>query len=160
MIDLEAGSKQISVFPGSKPEAPAIYLNTFAGEGQAVWEAAQALGCPPFTLVAISNLDWNHDMAPWNSPPAFKNGEPCTGGADEYLQILTEEIVPVTEKKIHAAPGWRAIAGYSLAGLYLPDGQIFPCGKYVRLAAVSGNEGIHSHTRTKALAGLPVFFPG
>ena len=138
MIDLEAGGKQISVFPGSKPEAPAIYLNTFAGEGQAVWEAAQALGCPPFTLVAISNLDWNHDMAPWNSPPAFKNGEPCTGGADEYLQILTEEIVPVTEKKIHAAPGWRAVAGYSLAGLFALY-AIYRTDKFSRVGSMSGS---------------------
>ena len=83
MVDFEAGGKHIAVFPDCKPDVPVIYLNTFSGEGQVVWKAAQILGCPPLTLVAISNLDWNHDMTPWNSPLAFKNGEPCTGGADD-----------------------------------------------------------------------------
>ena len=85
--------KRISVFPGGKVGGPAIYLHTFSDEGQKVFAATQASDCPPFTLVAISDLDWNHDMVPWNSPPAFKNAEPCTGGADDYLRLLTEEIM-------------------------------------------------------------------
>lgn len=138
MVDFEAGSKHISVFPGCKPDAPVIYLNTFSGEGQAVWKAAQILGCPPFTLVAISNLDWNHDMTPWNSPPAFKNGEPCTGGADDYLRILTEEIVPAVEKKILAAPRWRGIAGYSLAGLFALY-AMYQTDMFSRVGSMSGS---------------------
>ena len=67
--------KRISVFPGGKVGGPAIYLHTFSDEGQKVFAATQASDCPPFTLVAISDLDWNHDMVPWNSPPAFKNAE-------------------------------------------------------------------------------------
>ena len=67
--------KRISVFPGVKVGGPAIYLHTFSDEGQKVFAATQASDCPPFTLVAISDLDWNHDMVPWNSPPAFKNAE-------------------------------------------------------------------------------------
>lgn len=112
------GGKTISIFPNTEPDAPIIYLNTFSEEGQKVLKAAQAVGCPPFTLVAISDLDWNHDMVPWDSPPAFKNAPPCTGGADEYLRLLTEQIIPMAEKKIPAVPRWRGIAGYSLAGLF------------------------------------------
>lgn len=56
--------KNISVFSTTFPGAPVIYLNTYSDKGQPVFEAAQAVGCPPFSLVAISNLDWNHDMAP------------------------------------------------------------------------------------------------
>lgn len=40
------GGKTVSVFLSIKPEAPVIYLNTFSGEGQKVFEAAQAAGCP------------------------------------------------------------------------------------------------------------------
>lgn len=111
-------SKTISIFPSFEVNAPIIYLNTFSNEGQKVYEAAQAAGCPPFTLVAISNLDWNHDMVPWDSPPAFKNAEPCTGGADDYLRLLTEEIIPTAEKEINGVTSWRGIVGYSLAGLF------------------------------------------
>lgn len=46
------------------------------------------------------------------------NAEPCTGGADDYLRLLTEEIIPTAEKEIAGAPRWRGIAGYSLAGLF------------------------------------------
>ena len=77
------GSKVVPVFLTTEPGTPIIYLNTFSDEGQKVYVAAQAAGFPPFTLVAISDLDWNHDMVPWDSPPAFKNAEPCTGGADD-----------------------------------------------------------------------------
>ena len=111
-------NKTISIFPCSESESPVIYLNTFLDEGQKVYEAAQAAGCPPFTLVAISDLEWNHDMVPWDSPSAFKNAEPCTGGADDYLLLLTEEIIPTAEKEISGIPRWRGIAGYSLAGLF------------------------------------------
>ena len=118
MQALEIGSKNISIFLSTKPRTPIIYLNTFSDEGRKVYEAAQATGCPPFTLVAISDLDWNHDMVPWDSPPAFKNAEPCTGGADDYLRLLTREIIPTAEKELAGVPSWRGIAGYSLAGLF------------------------------------------
>ena len=111
-------NKTISIFPCSESESPVIYLNTFLDEGQKVYEAAQAAGCPPFTLVAISDLDWNHDMVPWDSPAAFKKGEPFTGGAGDYLRLLVEEIIPRAEKELVGprrggeSPGtlWR---GYS-----------------------------------------------
>ena len=111
-------SKAVCVFLCAEPGAPIIYLNTFSDEGQKVYGAAQATGCPPFTLVAISNLDWNHDMVPWDGPSSFKNAESCTGGADDYLRLLTEEIIPTAEKGIAGVPCWRGIAGYSLAGLF------------------------------------------
>lgn len=40
------GGKTASIFLSTKPEAPVIYLNTFSGEGQKVFEAAQAAGFP------------------------------------------------------------------------------------------------------------------
>ena len=110
--------KTVSVFSSYELGSPIIYLNTFSGEGQKVYETAQAAGCPPFTLVAISDLDWNHDMVPWDSPPAFKCAEPYTGGADYYLRLLIDKIIPTAEKKITGVPSWRGIAGYSLAGLF------------------------------------------
>ena len=118
MCTFSTKSKAISIFPSFDVNAPIIYLNTFSNEGQKVFEAAQAAGCPSFTLVAISDLDWNHDMVPWDSPPAFRNAKPCTGGGDDYLQILVEEIIPTAEKGINGVPSWRGIAGYSLAGLF------------------------------------------
>ena len=132
------GSKTASIFPNSESETPIIFLNTFSGEGQKIFETAQATGCPPFTLVAISNLDWNHDMVPWNSPPAFKNADPCTGGADDYLRLLTEEIIPTAEREISGVPRWRGIAGYSLAGLFALY-AIYQTDLFSRVGSISGS---------------------
>ena len=126
--------KTISIFPCSESESPVIYLNTFHDESQKVYETAQATGCPPFTLVAISNLDWNQDMAPWDSPAAFKKGEPFIGGADNYLQLLVEEIIPRAEKELAEPPVWRGIAGYSLA-LY----AIYRTDVFSRVGCMSGS---------------------
>ncbi len=131
-------SKTISVFPCADPGAPIIYLNTFSDEGQKVFEATQASGGQPFTLVAIRDLDWNHDMVPWDSPPAFKNADPCTGGADDYLRLLTEEIIPTAESKIDGVPCWRGIAGYSLAGLFALY-AIYQTDPFSRVGSMSGS---------------------
>ena len=130
--------KSISVFSGTKLESPIIYLNTFSDEGQQVYEATQTVGSPPFTLVAISDLDWNHDMVPWNSPPAFKNAKPCTGGADDYLRLLSDEIIPTAEKEINGVPSWRGIAGYSLAGLFALY-AIYRTNLFSRVGSMSGS---------------------
>lgn len=130
--------KAIDVFLATEPGTPIIYLNTLSSEGQKVFEAAQAAGCPPFTLVAISDLDWNHDMVPWDSPPAFKNAAPCTGGADDYLRLLTEAIIPTAEREISGVPRWRGISGYSLAGLFALY-AIYQTNLFSRVGSMSGS---------------------
>ena len=130
--------KTINIFLALKPGTPIIYLNTFSNEGQKVYEAAQTAGCPPFTLVAISDLSWNHDMVPWDSPPAFKNAEPCTGGADDYLRLLIDEIIPTAEKEIDGVPRWRGVAGYSLAGLFSLY-AIYRTDLFSRVGSMSGS---------------------
>ena len=138
MYTFSTKGKTISIFPSLEATVPIIYLNTFSDEGQKVYESAQAAGCPPFTLVAISDLDWNHDMVPWDSPPAFKNAQPCTGGADDYLWLLAEEIIPAAEKEITGVPRWRGIAGYSLAGLFALY-SIYQTDLFSRVGSMSGS---------------------
>mgnify|MGYP000370500884 FL=1 len=138
MYTLTTSCKTISIFSCAGSECPIIYLNTFSNEGQKVFEAAQAASCQPFTLVAISDLDWNHDMAPWDSPPAFKNADPCTGGADDYLRLLIEETIPAAEKELGGVPRWRGIAGYSLAGLFALY-AIYQTELFARVGSMSGS---------------------
>ena len=115
MYTFQTSGKTISIFSCAGSECPIIYLNTFSNEGQKVFEAAQSAGCPPFTLVVISDLDWNHDMVPWESPPAFKNADPCTGGADDYLQLLTEELSQRQRRKL-----LESLAGVGLLATLWP----------------------------------------
>ena len=138
MCTFSTKGKTISIFPSFEVNTPIIYLNTFSNEGQKVFKAAQATGCPSFTLVTIGDLDWNRDMAPWDSPAAFKNGEPFTGGADDYLRLLVEEIIPRAEKELVGPPAWRGIAGYSLAGLFALY-TIYQTDVFSRVGCMSGS---------------------
>ena len=134
----EIGGKTVFVFHSNRPGSPVIYLNTYSDERQKIYEAAQATGCPPFTLVTVSDLAWNHDMAPWDSPAVFKNGEPFTGGADDCLRLLVEEIIPRAEKELPGPPAWRGIAGYSLAGLFALY-AIYQTDVFSRVGCMSGS---------------------
>ena len=154
MTQFTIGQKQISVYPCDEPDRPVIYFNTFAGEGKQVLRLLRDDGCPPFTLVSVSSLDWNHDMSPWEIPPV-KNADPCTGGADVYLRILIERIVPEAEKEIKGTASWRGIAGYSLAGLFALY-SMYQTDIFSRAASMSGSlwypgitEYISSHTMKK-----------
>lgn len=115
MIELIAGGKKVSVYPSVVPDGPVVYLNTHGDEGRRVWEA---VSCQEFTLVAVSGLAWDHDMSPWSIPAISEGDTPCTGGADDYLRLLTDEIIPKAEKELPGTVSWRGIAGYSLAGLF------------------------------------------
>lgn len=137
-----AGGKTVEVFAAGVPKAPAVYLNTFPEEGQRIFQLLQGDGCPPFTLVAVSGLQWNHDLAPWDCPAAFRSGDVFTGGADDHLRLLTGEILPRAEE-IAGTPAWRGLAGYSLAGLF----------------AVYALYGTDTFSRTASMSGS-LWFPG
>lgn len=131
-------NKTVSVYPGMNAGAPMIYLHTFADEGEQVHRILTEKNHTNRTLVAISGLDWNHDMAPWDVSPVFKNNAPLTGGADAYLRLLTKEIMPEVEKQMAAKPAWRGLAGYSLAGLFAVY-SIYHTDLFSAIASVSGS---------------------
>ncbi len=147
--------KKIEVFPGIKPDSPLICLNTYGHEGGQVFQQLQSSGCPDFTLVAVSNLEWDHDMSPWAIPPISEKDTPCTGGADDYLDLLLHRILPEAEKALPGIPSWRGIAGYSLAGLFAVY-AMYQSDVFSRVASMSGSlwfpgirEYIVSHTPKK-----------
>lgn len=77
-----AGGKTVTVLPASVPDAPVVYLNTFGDEGQNVFDVLASGGCPPLSLVAISGLDWDRDMVPWDCPGCFTFHAPSYGNID------------------------------------------------------------------------------
>lgn len=96
-MEFAVQGKKIKVY-GRKPadrEIPVIYLNTVHGEGSAVWDQCQRMECPAFILAEVSDIQWAHDMSPWQIPPITKEDTPCTGGARDYLSLLTGEILPL-----------------------------------------------------------------
>ena len=165
MYTFTKDGKTVSIFPCVGSGIPIIYLNTFSNEGHKIFEAAQAADCPPFSLVAISDLDWNRDMAPWDSPAAFKKGEAFTGRADNYLQLLVEKIIPRRRKRTartsYMARNCRLLSGWTVFRiLHLSDRCVLPGGMYVRVSVVSRFQRIHLFSRAKAPAGLHILLPG
>ncbi|MBQ5999172.1 MAG: hypothetical protein IJL70_06870 [Treponema sp.] len=118
MTSLEIEGKKISLFGSENTSSPLVILNTYGDEGEEVWNECRKLNCPPFCLAAISNLDWNNELSPWASPALYKNDGGFSGGADSYLSLLTDKIIPTVCDSIGTKPSYLVLAGYSLAGLF------------------------------------------
>ena len=138
MTSFQVGQKTVDVFQSENPNRPVVYLNTYGREGEAVFRQISASGNLDFTLVAISGLNWEHDMVPWDIPSISSKDTPCTGGADAYLELMLNEILPQAEKTVFGTPLWRGIAGYSLAGLFALY-SIYRTDVFSRAASVSGS---------------------
>ena len=117
---------------------PIIYLNVFQGDGGDVWDACHELGCPPFVLAAIGDLDWDRNLSPWECDGTVRGAEPFAGEADAYLDELLGRIVPETEATLPHPPAWRGIAGYSLAGLFALW-SLWRTDMFTRAASASGS---------------------
>ncbi len=157
METLEIEGKNIQIFAAVNPGAPIIYLNNFALAGEKLYEAVKKAGTPDFTLVTIGRLKWNHDMTPWYLPPTAKHDSPCTGGADGYLRLLVDRIVPEAEGRLPGKPLWRGLAGYSLAGLFAVY-SIFRTDAFSRVGSMSGSlwfDGIKEYVMEHKLVRVP-----
>lgn len=157
MTSFTIENKTISVYSCTKSDAPVIYLNTFANEGDQVYKTLKNIDCPDCTLVTISGLEWDHDMAPWDIPPISKDDTPCTGGADEYLQLLIKKIIPKAEQDIPGTILWRGLAGYSLAGLFAVY-SLYHTKAFSRIASMSGSlwfPGIKEYIFSHEIKNIP-----
>lgn len=128
----------IDVF-GQDGLCPAVYLNCFERkEGEAVYKILKKRSAPKFTLISISNTDWDNSLSPWESDPVFKSGEKFGGGGENYLKWLLDEIIPLIEenKNIHSSE--KYIAGYSLAGLFAVWAS-YKTDEFTKIASASGS---------------------
>ena len=134
----QAGGKEISLYLSDKRDCPLIVLNTFEGGGAQVLEEARKLGGGDFSLLSVGGLDWNRDMSPWECAPVMAQDEGYAGGADSYLSLLLEEILPEGLKRLPESPSWTGIAGYSLAGLFALY-ALYRTDTFARAASMSGS---------------------
>lgn len=111
----DSDGKKITTFGNGEENAPLVILNTVDNEGECVWE--NLIGCS-LSLAAISGIKWNDDMTPWPSPPVASWDKPCGGKADIYIESLEKRVIPEIIRHCEINPGYIAIAGYSLGGLF------------------------------------------
>ena len=137
-ITFACGGKKATLYGSEQPATPLIILNNYSGDGESVVRAMQEIDTPDCNLLVVGDLNWDHDMTPWYCPPLSKNDTPCTGGADEYLDLLLTEILPKAEERISGTPSFIGIAGYSLAGLFALYAS-YQCDAFDRVASMSGS---------------------
>ena len=58
MLMMEIQGKKINIFKSQNEAAPAVYLNTFSGEGAEVYNSLTSSGEFDCTLIEITSLDW------------------------------------------------------------------------------------------------------
>ena len=136
-FEIKIKGKNVEVFPCDKPNMPVVYLNSYMGENVGLYDTLIQMGYGDFTLVAVSNLDWDGDMTPWYFPPISAEDTPCTGQADAYLQLMIGEIMPHVESSLNGI-SWRGIAGYSLAGLFAVY-SVYKTDVFSKVATMSGS---------------------
>lgn len=134
----ECSGRKSTLYCGEQADAPLIILNNYSGDGASVIQAMEGIGTPDCNLLVIGNLKWDHDMTPWYCPPTSENDTPCTGGADEYLDLLLTRIIPQARTMFQGEPRLTGIAGYSLAGLFALY-AMYQCDTFDRVASMSGS---------------------
>lgn len=130
-------NKKITVYPALAENKPVIYLTTYNDDGGEVYAEIQKGSCPDFTLVTVSGLNWEAELSPWAAGNLFKYSEMFTGGADAYLQFLTQQVIPHAEAGLNGIL-WRGLAGYSLAGLFTVY-AMYKTDLFSRAASMSGS---------------------
>ena len=154
---LNIDGKIITLYGNIKSGIPVIYLNTVNGEGQAVWNKCNELGCSDFILAAVSGLNWNSDMTPWYSPAIYKGSNDFEGKAPEYLELLTNKIIPNINSHFKISPSYYTIAGYSLGGLFA-YWSLFNTNAFSKCISVSGSlwyPGLLDYCTKKSLSVEP-----
>lgn len=70
------------------------------------------------TFVMVKDVDWNDDLTPWPAAGVFKKAKPFGGKAHIFLEKLTREIIPETERSLGFENAERTLLGVSLSGLF------------------------------------------
>ena len=126
-----------------------VYAVMDQDEAQAVWSMLRE---PKPALAAVSGVDWNRDLSPWPAPKVFRGGGDFGGKGQAFLDMLTGQIVPLVEAQLGFSPVSRAVAGYSLAGLFALW-SVFQTDAFDRAASVSGSlwfDGFMDYMRSSA----------
>lgn len=150
---------------------PVIWIPTFEGEGENIWNALADLQTSASgqgfdsaatpeelkhrcTLICVSGMDWNRQLSPWPS-------DDFGGEASGFLEILLDRLLPLAENSLPFSVTDRGIAGYSLAGLFALY-AMYHTALFHRIGSVSGSlwfDGFTDYAVSHAvLPDAPVFY--
>ena len=157
MFTLEFGRVMADFYISEENTPLIVYLHASPESGAEVW---QKLSTPKPVLAVVYGTDWNRDFSPWPAPKVFPDGDNFSGGGEVWLEQLADSILPAIEGTLPHPPVFRAIAGYSLAGLFALW-CTYKCDMFDYAAAISPSlwfdgflEFMDSHTPSKQLQGV------
>lgn len=111
-------------YDGSAEAYPVLYLldaeTHFRHASAATEFLASADRIPELIVVGIasgSRQQRTRDLTPETSAEIDRRFNPVHGGAANFLAFLTDELMPMVEKKYRTRP-YRILAGHSLGGLF------------------------------------------
>ena len=90
------------------------------------------------TIVVIDNTNWNDDLTPWPANGVFKKAKPFGGKAAAFLDRLTKEIIPETERDLGVEDAERTLLGVSLSGLFAVW-SAFNTDRFTNIISISGS---------------------
>lgn len=135
--------------------APCLYFIGARNEPAAPAALAQPRFC---TVIHLSDADFFADLSPWGNEALTPDAPPFDGGAPAYARTLVNRTMPACERAFGLAPTLRAVAGYSLAGLFSLY-AFLETGAFAAAASISGSlwyEGWVDYLRGALAAGLPL----
>ena len=136
--ELHFGHRRVCLYKLVNGSVPLVYSIDYHENGQLLLEACKQVGCSGFNLVTISGLHWNQELSPWPVETVVSKADNFAGEADQWLPMLTDEVVPQVEQLLDAPPLWRMLAGYSLAGLFAVW-TTFHSDLFTRILSASGS---------------------
>lgn len=90
------------------------------------------------SVVLIEDVNWNDDLTPWPAAGVFKKAKPFGGKAEAFLNKLTNEIIPETERDLGIEDAERTLLGVSLSGLFAVW-SAFNTDAFTNIISISGS---------------------
>ena len=90
------------------------------------------------SIVVIEEVNWNDDLTPWPAEGVFKKAKPFGGQAAAFLNKLTNEIIPETERSMGIENAERTLLGVSLSGLFALW-SAFNTDAFTNIISISGS---------------------
>lgn len=130
--------RRVCLYQLEQGSVPLVYSIDYHENGQLLLDACRQVECSGYNLVTISGLLWNQELSPWPVETVVSREDRFTGGAPQFLPVLTDEIVSQVEQLLDAQPSWRMLAGYSMAGLFTVW-TAHRCDLFTRILSASGS---------------------
>lgn len=90
------------------------------------------------SIAVIEDVDWNDDLTPWPAEGVFKKAKPFGGKAAAFLNKMTNDIIPETERDLAIENAERTLMGVSLSGLFAVW-SAFNTDAFANVISISGS---------------------